>query len=186
MAFTDEITIYARAGHGGKGVVRWLHEKGKEWSGPAGGNGGRGGSVYALGVRDVHLLNKYKALKEFGAENGEDGRSKSEYGADGKDLEIELPVGSIITNKRTGQKYSISHEGEAILLLKGGAGGRGNESFKGSMNTSPIESTDGFPGEEDEFYIELELIADAGLIGMPNAGKTSLLNELSRSQGKVG
>jgi GTPase len=153
--------------------------------GPAGGNGGRGGSVYATAVRDTHLLAKYKSFKEFRAERGEDGGSRSVHGADGPDFEVQLPVGSVLTNLTTGEKFSLTSEGEKILLLRGGAGGRGNESFKRSTNVTPKESTPGKPGEEAEFLIELELVADIGLIGFPNAGKTSLLNELSRSQGKV-
>ncbi len=186
MAFVDELNIFLRAGSGGDGVVRWLHEKGKEFSGPAGGNGGRGGSVYAVAVRDTHLLSKYKSLKEFRAERGGDGQSKSLHGADGKDFDVELPIGSILTNLNTLEKFSLNTEGERILLLKGGNGGRGNESFKKSTNVTPRESTPGQPGEEAEFLIELELVADIGLIGFPNAGKTSLLNELSNSKGKVG
>lgn len=186
MAFTDELNILGKAGDGGDGVVRWLHEKGKEFMGPAGGNGGRGGSIYALAVRDTHLLSKYKSLKEFNAERGGDGQSRSCHGLDGGDLDILLPLGSVITNKTTGEKFSLSTEGEKILLLKGGAGGRGNESFKKSTNQSPRESTPGKPGEEAQFYIELELIADVGLVGLPNAGKTSLLNELTNTKGKVG
>lgn len=185
MAFTDEINIYAKAGDGGDGVVRWLHEKGKEWMGPAGGDGGRGGSINAVAVRDAHLLSKYKAVKKFEAERGGNGERKSQHGAHGKDLDLELPVGSIITNIQTGQRFSLDNEGDKVLLLKGGGGGRGNESFKGSTNQSPTESTPGFPGEEGEFHIELELIAAVGIIGLPNAGKTSLLNELSNSKGKV-
>src|SRR3989344_1619560 len=186
MAFTDEITIFAKAGRGGNGVVRWLHEKGKEWSGPAGGDGGKGGDVYVVSVRDTHLLSKYKAQKEFDAGNGEMGGSKSLHGAQGKDLDLPISIGSIITNKKTGRKFSLIKDGERVLVLKGGNGGRGNESFKASTNQSPRESTPGTEGEEAEFYIELELVADAGFIGLPNAGKTSLLNELTRSNSKVG
>src|SRR3989344_7145398 len=101
MAFTDEITIFAKAGRGGNGVVRWLHEKGKEWSGPAGGDGGRGGDVYVVAVRDTHLLTKYKSKKSFDGERGEDGGSRSLFGKAGKDMEIELPVGSVVTNLNT-------------------------------------------------------------------------------------
>lgn len=186
MAFTDELQIHAKAGDGGNGVVRWLHEKGKEWSGPAGGDGGRGGSVFALAVRDTHLLTKYKSRKEFKAERGEDGASRSLHGKDGFDLDIELPIGSVLTNLNTGEKYSLSEVGEKFLLLKGGQGGRGNEYFKKSTDPSPRKSTPGLPGEEADFLIELELIADIGLVGLPNAGKTSLLNELTNATGKVG
>jgi len=186
MAFIDELTIFAKAGKGGDGVVRWRHEKGKEKGGPAGGDGGKGGNVYAFAVRDVHLLFDYKHKKDFAAQAGEDGKKNSLEGADGEDLLIKLPVGSIITNNSTNETIRLNEEGQKELLLKGGRRGRGNESFKSSTNTTPQESTPGTEGEEAEFFIEVELIADVGLIGFPNAGKTSLLNELTSAHGKVG
>lgn len=186
MAFIDELTIKAKAGDGGNGVVRFRHEKGKEFGGPAGGNGGNGGDVYVVAVRDIHLLAKYRTKKEFIAERGIDGGSNSLYGRNGQDLEIPLPIGSIITNTETGDKITLNTEGEKKLLLYGGRGGRGNESFKSSTNQAPKEFTHGKPGQEGTFYIELELIADVGLIGLPNAGKTSLLNSLTNAKGKVG
>ncbi|MEX0877709.1 MAG: GTPase ObgE [Candidatus Spechtbacterales bacterium] len=184
--FVDEITIYAKAGDGGDGVVRWRHDKNTEYGGPTGGDGGKGGDVYVHAVRDVHLLSKYRTKKEFAAERGEDGDRNSLEGANGEDLDILLPVGSRITNTKTGGKISLDKEDDRFLLLKGGRGGRGNESFKSSKNRSPDKFTTGKSGEEGEFYIEVELIADVGLIGLPNAGKTSLLNELTRAAGKVG
>ncbi|MEK7552887.1 MAG: GTPase ObgE, partial [Patescibacteria group bacterium] len=172
MAFVDELTIYLKAGRGGDGVVRWRREKGR----PAGGNGGRGGHVYARGVRNAHLLSRYRAKKEFAAARGEDGKGDSLHGADGHDLHIDFPIGSILTNQTTGKKITINQEGETVLILEGGRGGRGNETFKSSINRRPREQTDGQPGEEASFSVEVELIADVGLIGLPNAGKTSLLN----------
>lgn len=186
MAFIDEIKIYARAGRGGDGVVRWLHEKGKEFSGPAGGDGGRGGDVYAEAMRDVYILAKYRNQKEFIAPDGEAGRSKSMHGANGKDMIIKLPLGSVIKNLETGKKYELLEEGQKVLLLEGGRGGFGNEHFKSSTNRSPRRTTSGKPGEEGEFEIELELFADLGLIGLPNAGKSSLLNALTHAQAKIG
>ena len=186
MAFVDELKIYAKAGDGGNGVVRWQHEKSKAFAGPSGGNGGRGGNVYTLAARDVHLLSKYRNQKEFFAERGGDGQKDSLHGAAGADLEIILPIGSIITNLSTGKKISLSVENEKVLLLEGGKGGRGNESYKSSVNRSPKEQTDGKLGGKAEFFIELELIADIGFIGLPNAGKTSLLNALSHAKGRVG
>lgn len=184
--FIDELKIQVKAGNGGNGVVRWRHEKGREFGGPSGGNGGKGGDVYVLAVRDVHLLSRYRVSKIFSAERGGDGAKNSYTGADGKDLEILLPVGSIITNTLTKKKISLDKEGERVLLLEGGKGGRGNESFKSSRNRSPKKATPGKPGEEAEFFVEIELIADIGLIGFPNAGKTSILNEMTRARGKVG
>lgn len=186
MAFIDEMKIHIEAGRGGDGVVRWRHEKGKEFAGPAGGNGGRGGSVYAITVRDIHILSRYRAKKEFKAERGQDGGGDSLFGMAGKDLEILLPVGSVITNLKTGKKVFLQKDGERILLLNGGSGGKGNEVYKSSVNRSPKNWTPGRPGEEADFFIEIELIADIGLIGFPNAGKTSLLNSLTSAKGKIG
>jgi len=185
MAFIDEIEIKIKAGDGGDGVARWLHSKEKDLGGPNGGNGGRGGNVYAKALRDVHLLSRYRTKKEINAENGGDGRAKNLFGANGKDLDLALPVGSIITNKKTGEKFSLNEEGKRILLLSGGFGGRGNKSFQSSKNQSPEKFTPGKPGESAVFYVEVELIAHIGLVGLPNAGKTSILNELTAAHGKV-
>ena len=184
--FVDELTIHIRAGKGGDGVVRWLHEKDKEFGGPSGGDGGRGGNVFAVSTRNLNLLARYRHKKEFYAENAENGKNNSLHGANGRDLKILFPVGSIITNKQTGEKIYLNKEDEKKILLKGGNGGYGNEHFKSSTNRRPKEFTKGKLGEEEDFYIEVELIADIGLIGLPNAGKTSILNELTNTRGKVG
>ncbi|MEK7589991.1 MAG: GTPase ObgE [Patescibacteria group bacterium] len=184
--FIDELTIHAKAGNGGNGVERWLHVKDKEFGGPSGGDGGRGGNVYAVGARNLNLLAKYRNKKEFNAENGEAGGNKSLHGAGGKDLDILLPIGSIVTDKQTEEKIFLQKEGERVLLLKGGNGGYGNEHFKSSTNQNPTEFTKGKPGEEADFFIEVEIIADIGLIGLPNAGKSSLLNELTSANAKIG
>ena len=186
MAFIDELKLHIKAGNGGDGVVRWLHEKGKEFMGPAGGNGGRGADVYARAIRDFGVLANYKNVKEIAAPKGVDGGNKSCNGADGKDLYVDFPVGSVITNLETGGKVFINNEGETKLLAQGGRGGQGNETFKSSTNQRPEQCTPGKPGEEFDFYIEVELVADAGLIGLPNAGKSSLINELTNAKSKVG
>lgn len=185
MAFIDEIGFHIRAGHGGNGVVRWRHEKGRDLAGAAGGNGGKGGDVYVKAVRDLGILNRYRNTKEFVAENGVDGMRDSMHGKDGADLVIDLPLGSVVTDTRTGRSVNLVHEDEKICILKGGRGGLGNEHFKASTNTSPKESTEGKPGDEAFFKIELELVADVGLIGLPNAGKSSLLNALTNAAAKV-
>lgn len=182
----DELKIYARAGKGGDGVVRWRKEKNKPLMGPAGGNGGKGANIYIKAIRDISVLSRYIRKKEFFAENGEAGMKDSCEGKDGESLFIDLPIGSIVTNLKTDSKFELTKEGEEILVLRGGKGGLGNEHFKSSTNVSPEESTAGKMGEDAEFFIELELIADVGFIGLPSAGKSSLLNELTRAQAKVG
>src|ERR1035437_2708028 len=186
MAFIDEMKIYAEAGRGGDGVVRWRQEKFVPKGGPAGGDGGRGGNFYIQGVRDIHILSKYKAKKSFIAGRGEDGGNKSLHGKNGEDFVLELPIGSIVASLSTDEVWQLTQEGEKIQLLKGGYGGFGNEHFKSSTNTTPRESREGQEGENANFKIELELFADIGLIGLPNAGKTSLLNALTNAEAKVG
>lgn len=186
MIFVDELTIEARAGKGGDGVVRWLHAKGKEFSGPAGGNGGNGGDTYIRGVRDINLLSRYRGEKKFLAGDGDAGGNRNKTGKGGDDLIIDLPVGSVVYNQSTGEEFDLTQENETKLILKGGRGGAGNAVFKSSVNRSPEEFTQGGRGEEAELKIELRLIADAGLIGLPNAGKSSLLNALTKADAKVG
>lgn len=185
-AFIDEITLHIRAGHGGNGVVRWRHEKGKDKAGAAGGDGGWGGDVLVRGVRNLNILANYRNVKELAAENGAHGSKFSQDGKQGENLIIDFPVGSSVKNLETGKVVTLLEEGEEILILKGGRGGLGNEHFKASTNVKPLQSTPGKPAEEADFHIELALVADAGLVGLPNAGKSSLLNALTNATSKVG
>ncbi len=186
MALVDTMTIRAAAGRGGDGVVRWLHLKGKEKGGPAGGDGGRGGDVIFKAVRDLGVLARYKGRGEFKAEPGESGGSQNMHGADGASITIEVPVGVSITRLGTGEVFELLEDGDELIALRGGSGGYGNTRFKSSTNQNPFESRAGEAGEEDAFRIELKMIADAGLVGLPNAGKSSLLNALTAARARVG
>ncbi|HVU06317.1 MAG TPA: GTPase ObgE [Candidatus Paceibacterota bacterium] len=185
MAFVDEVEFHVKAGKGGSGVERWLHEKGKEFMGPAGGNGGKGGDVYVEAVRDIGILNSYRNVKLFEAEDGKDGDKKGMEGRAGEDLILKLPVGSVVYNKDTEQSFELLKEGERALVLKGGRYGLGNEHFKASTNQRPTQTTEGRTGEEADFHVVLKLIVDAGFVGFPNAGKSSLLNALTNAKSKV-
>lgn len=186
MAFVDELKIYARAGTGGDGVVRWRQDKFEDRGGPAGGDGGRGADVYIEGVKNSGLLSSYTHDTRFIAPNGESGAKKKMKGEDGEDMFIKLPVGSVVTNLDNGEVYELLEEGQKILILKGGKGGLGNEHFKSSVNTTPYESTPGKPGETANLLVELRLFADVGLVGYPNAGKSTLINAVTNSKSKIG
>ncbi len=186
MAFVDELHLHMQAGRGGDGVVRWLHLKGKEFSGPAGGNGGRGGDIVIEAVRDLSILEQYTDQTEYTAEDGAPGGSHSKEGRNGEDFVLQVPVGTVVTRRDTGQVWELLTEGQRETILVGGNGGYGNEHFKGSRNVTPKQSTPGKPPEEAFVDIELQLVVDAGLVGMPNAGKSSLLNALTGAHAKVG
>ena len=181
----DHITLNIKAGKGGDGVVRWRREKGIPYGGPAGGDGGVGGDVYFRVVRDIAALATYKHKKEWEAEHGEQGQKRSMHGSDAKDLYLTIPLGSVVYNREYDKTYEFMEEGD-FLVLRGGKGGLGNEQFKSSTNRTPEQFTKGEPGEFATFDIELKLIADVGIIGFPNAGKSSLLNSLTRAGAKVG
>ncbi|PID83426.1 GTPase ObgE [Candidatus Campbellbacteria bacterium] len=185
MAFVDELTIHAKAGDGGNGIVSWLRLKYMPKGGPAGGDGGKGGDVYFRATRNLSKLADYRAKPYFKAQRGHDGMRRSKEGYNGEDLYIELPIGSTITRLSDGSVFSMLKEGEEIKVLTGGKGGLGNERFKSSRNTTPEIQTDGKEGEEDDFKIELELLVDLGMVGLPSAGKSSLVNQLTGSKAKV-
>jgi GTPase len=180
---TDEVKIKVLAGKGGDGAVAF--DKIKMALGPTGGRGGNGGSVYFEGVSDLLAMRRYRNKKEHWAEKGKRGGNDRSDGKAGEDLVLPMPIGSVIKNVETGQEFEIKKVGQKILAAKGGVGGRGNFFFRSSVNTTPKEVEKGRSGEEFEFEIELRLIAQVGLIGLPSAGKSSLLNELTKAEAKV-
>ena len=179
----DNITIKVKAGDGGSGTAAF--NKIKMALGPAGGNGGTGGSIFFEGVSDLSALSQFRNKKEVTAENGGNGRGNFVDGPDGEDLVLKIPIGAVITNLENGEIKEIVKVGERVQIAKGGHGGKGNYKFRSSLNTSPTQFQTGKPGEEFKIKIELKLIADVGLIGLPNAGKSSLLNELTGAKSKV-
>ena len=179
----DDLKIRVIAGGGGKGSVSF--DKNLMSRGPVGGKGGKGGSIYVEGISDLSALNKFRFKKEVKAENGQDGRSKFRDGRNGNDLVLLIPVGTLIHNLETGEDIDITKIGQQVLIARGGHGGRGNFHFRSSTNTTPKEFEYGKPGESFEFRFELKLIADVGFVGLPNVGKTSLVNELTSAKSKV-
>jgi GTP-binding protein len=186
MKFIDEAKIEVIAGNGGAGSASMRREKFIEFGGPDGGDGGRGGSVYAIADRNINTLIDYRYSKTHLAKNGEPGRGADCYGRAGDDIELRMPVGTIITDFETGDLIAdLTKHGECLCLAEGGVGGWGNIHFKSSTNRAPRQKTNGKPGVRRKLKLELKVLADVGLLGMPNAGKSTLITAVSNARPKI-
>jgi GTP-binding protein len=186
MKFVDEARIEIAAGNGGDGSASFRREKFIPKGGPDGGDGGRGGSVWALADRNINTLIDYRYARRHEAPSGEPGRGSDCYGASGADIELRMPVGTIVFDADTGEKLAdLAADGERALLARGGRGGLGNLHFKSSTNRAPRQFTKGEPGERRNLRLELRVLADVGLLGLPNAGKSTFIRAISNARPKV-
>lgn len=186
MKFVDEAFIDIAAGDGGNGCVSFRHEKYKEFGGPNGGDGGRGGHVYAVADSNLNTLVDFRYSRRHEAKRGEHGMGSDMFGAAGDDITLRMPVGTIISDAETGEVlYELLTEGEVVTIAKGGDGGFGNMRFKSAINRAPRQKTPGWPGEKKSLKLELKVLADVGLLGMPNAGKSTLISAISNARPRI-
>jgi len=186
MKFVDEAYIDIAAGDGGAGCVSFRHEKYKEFGGPNGGDGGRGGHVFAVADPSLNTLVDYRFARRHEARRGEHGMGSDMFGAAGADITLKMPVGTVLSDSETGEVlFELLQPGEVITIAKGGDGGFGNLRFKSAINRAPRQKTPGWPGEKRSLKLELKVLADVGLLGMPNAGKSTLITAISNARPRI-
>ncbi|WP_257295773.1 Obg family GTPase CgtA [Endozoicomonas sp. YOMI1] len=186
MKFVDEATITVQAGNGGNGCLSFRREKFIEKGGPDGGDGGDGGSIYVIADNDLNTLVDYRYQKHYQAQNGEPGRGRNCTGAKGADVELKVPVGTTVVDNETEEVIcDLTHVGERVKLARGGFHGLGNTRYKSSVNRAPRQTSPGSEGERRDLRLELKVIADVGLLGMPNAGKSTFIRAVSQARPKV-
>jgi GTP-binding protein len=186
MKFVDEAYIDITAGDGGNGCVSFRHEKYKEFGGPNGGDGGRGGHVFAVADPNLNTLVDFRYARRHDAKRGQHGMGSDMFGAAGDDITLKMPVGTIISDAETGEVlFELLQPGEVITIAKGGDGGFGNMRFKSAINRAPRQKTPGWPGEKRSLKLELKVLADVGLLGLPNAGKSTLITAISNARPRI-
>lgn len=185
--FVDEATITVKAGDGGHGIISFQNQLGQRHGRPDGGNGGKGGNVYLRADRSVNTLLRFDKKNTFRADSGEKGGTQDKTGKSAEDLYIEVPVGTMIFNGETGEKLAdLNEDGQELLVARGGSGGRGNNAFSSSRNTAPRIREFGENGEEQYLRLELRMLADVGIVGFPNVGKSSLISKISAQKPEIG